>query len=81
MNIILGSQVKDRITGFKGVVTGYCAYLSGCNQALVAPKVTKDGSFKQGEWFDVQRLERVGTSVVVLENGATPGHDRPAPKR
>jgi hypothetical protein len=44
--IKLGSNVKDRITGFSGIVTGFVTYLSGCNQALVIPNVATDGTFK-----------------------------------
>lgn len=52
----LGCTVKDKITGFEGVVTGIVDYLSGCNQALVVPKVDKDGKLRDAHWFDVQRL-------------------------
>lgn len=80
--IKLGSKVKDKITGFSGVVTGRVCYLSGCNQALVAPKVGKDGSFKSAEWFDEQRLlVDKKAALVQLDNGKNPGADLAAPKR
>jgi hypothetical protein len=47
--IKLGSKAKDKITGFNGFVTGFVTYLSGCNQALVVPKVGKDGAIKDSE--------------------------------
>lgn len=80
--IELGVTVKDRITGFKGVVTGFVSYLTGCNQALVQPKAGKDGSFKEALWLDEQRLV-VDTKAarITLENGKTPGFDKPAPIR
>lgn len=77
----LGITVKDKVTGFSGTVTGFVQYLSGCNQVLVVPKVGKDGSFKEAQWFDVQRIERVGKTKVALDNGKTPGFDHAAPKR
>lgn len=77
----LGIKAKDRITGFTGVVTGYCQYISGCHQALLTPEVDDKGGHRDGHWFDVQRLEQSGEDVIVLENGATPGCDLPAPKR
>lgn len=77
---MLGLTVKDRITGFTGIVTGYVEYLTGCNQALVVPPM-KDGKLPASEWFDVQRLEDTGASRMVLDNGATPGCDKAAPKR
>lgn len=80
--IELGSTVKDRITGFAGVVTGKCQYLTGCSQALVAPRLSHEGSFQEPHWFDEQRLE-VDTSadIVALDNGPSPGFDKEPPKR
>lgn len=78
---MIGTTQRDRITGFEGLVTGYCTYISGCNQALLVPKVGEKGEFKESHWFDVQRLEQVGTDVLTLDNGATPGLDKAAPKR
>jgi hypothetical protein len=80
-NSILGTTQRDQITGFSGVVTAFAEYISGCNQALLVPKVNEKGEYKESQWFDVQRLERVGTDKVVLDNGRTPGFDRAAPKR
>lgn len=78
----LGRTMRDRITGFTGVVTGQCSYISGCNQSLLLPPVKEDGAYRDGQWFDDQRLEVVpGTVIVTLDNGATPGCDMPAPKR
>lgn len=78
----LGQEYRDKITGFKGVATGLCTYLSGCNQALLAPKCGEDGSAKDSQWYDVQRLEVVeGAKPITLDNSETPGCDRAAPKR
>lgn len=78
--IELGATYKDKITGFKGVATGECRYISGCNQVLLAPIVKKDGSYKCS-WFDVQRVEKVKGKKITLDNSKTPGHDIEAPKR
>ncbi len=78
---LLGLEVQDRLTGFTGLVTGICVYLTGCNQALVQPKV-KDGAFVEARWIDVQRLDRFGVAHrVTLQNRVTPGCDVPAPIR
>lgn len=77
---MLGLTVKDRITGFTGVVTGYVEYLTGCNQCLLVPPM-HEGKRMEAEWFDVQRLEDTGAERIVLDNGTTPGCDRAAPKR
>jgi hypothetical protein len=77
----LGSRVRDKITGFTGVVTGRVEYLTGCNQVLVAPKCKDDGALVSSEWLDEQRVDVLPDSRVVLDNRTTPGADRPAPKR
>lgn len=79
---LLGQKVKDRITGFGGVVTGYVYYISGCNQCLVVPQVGSDGKQIDGAWFDVQRLEiDADAKRIVLDNGKTPGFDAAPPRR
>ena len=79
--ISLGAEAKDLITGFSGIVTGRVQYITGCNQLLINPGVDKDGKLQESQWIDEQRMLQVGTTVIALENGATPGPDRPAPKR
>lgn len=77
---ILGSAVQDLVTGFKGIAMGRVEYLSGCNQVLVQPTVGDDGAFKESHWIDEQRLQVLEIPRVVLDNGANPGPDKPAPK-
>jgi hypothetical protein len=79
--ITLGKKFKDRVTGFEGVATGFCTYITGCSQVLLAPEISADGSLRDSPWFDQQRLEEQPGDAVVLDNGATPGFDREAPKR
>lgn len=82
MNIKLGMEIKDEITGFKGVVTGLVDYISGCNQALITPPIEKKtGKIQESQWLDVQRLKQIGKRVIKLDNAETPGCDAPAPKR
>ena len=82
MNGSIGRRVKDRITGFEGVVTGYCEYITGCNQFLVCPTAMKPGGdYVEPRWFDEQRLVHLGTEVVKLDNSSHPGPDKPAPIR
>ena len=76
-----GMTVRDKITGFQGVLTGLTTYISGCSQGLVAPALKKNGTPREGAWFDVQRLEQVGTKIIVLDNSTTPGFDKAAPIR
>jgi hypothetical protein len=79
--IALGATYRDCITGFEGVATGYVVYITGCNQALLVPRA-KDGALVEAQWFDEQRLANVPEAKIIkIDNGATPGFDRPAPKR
>ena len=78
---MLGRKVRDKITGFTGTATGYVSYITGCNQVLVAPQVKDDGSMLCSEWIDEQRIETLQSPRIVIDNGWSPGADRPAPKR
>lgn len=75
MNIVLGLKGRDIVTKFTGVVVGKVEYMTGCSQYLLVPEVDKDGKIHDGCWFDVQRVERVKSDKVEIDNGETPGCD------
>ncbi len=82
MNIQLGQNVKDKITGFAGITTGYVRYISGCNQYLVASRsVGKEGKLPESHWFDEQRLDATDKKVLRLNNTNGAGFDKAAPIR
>jgi hypothetical protein len=60
----LGMKVKDKVTGFSGIVTSISFDLYGCIQALVNPGL-KDGKFKECSWFDISRLKFTGSTPVM----------------
>lgn len=66
---LLGWSVKDKVTGFTGVVTHIGVDLFGCVQAIVHPKavIEKGGSQKleDSRWFDLTRLDKVGRAAVM----------------
>jgi hypothetical protein len=62
--IKLGYKVRDRVSGFEGIVTARLEYLNGCVQFCVMPKVGKDGKV-DGIYFDSQQLEVLGEGLVV----------------
>ena len=72
----LGSELKDKITGFQGVATGMSTYITGCDVYLIQPPVNKEGNHVEGRWLDVGRLELIKKKAVKLadvqgdENGA-----------
>ncbi len=53
----LGLKVKDRVTGFEGVVSSICFDLYGCVQVAITPPAGADGKLGDGHWFDIKRLE------------------------
>jgi hypothetical protein len=62
---LLGFKVRDRVTGFAGVVSSISFDLYGCVQAIVTPEVDKAGKVGESCWFDVKRLERQSKAPVM----------------
>ena len=56
MEVDLGSKVKDKVTGFKGVAVARCVYLNGCVQFEIEPLQLKDGVPQKSYWLDEQRV-------------------------
>lgn len=82
--IAQGSEVRDRITGFNGLVTGRCQYITGCNQYLVQPSTNEKGEFVEARWFDENRLVidswmRKTELADLIGASADDGPDVPAP--
>ena len=59
-----GDRVKDRVTGFKGVIVSRGDHISGCNTYGVQPEQLKDGAPQESKWFDEPRLELVKSGVI-----------------
>ena len=57
MHEIIGTKVRDRLTGFEGYATSRTEYLLGCAQVHVQPSAKSTGEFQDGRWFDEPRLE------------------------
>ncbi len=66
---VFGFQVRDRVTGFTGVVTSISFDLYGCVQAAVTPAAVtppdKAIELPDGRWFDTKRLEKIGEAPVM----------------
>ncbi len=62
-----GETVQDKVTGFTGIVTTRCDYISGCNRYYVQPKVGDDGKNIDGIYVDEPALERLDVLRVVLD--------------
>lgn len=61
--IILGNVGMDKITGFKGVITGHAKYLYGCDSYCLTPHVDNDGKMMDMQWFDEGRVVIIGEGV------------------
>ena len=72
---------RDRITGFEGKCTGFCSYISGCDQVLLVPGLDKDGKHQTGLWFDDDRLIDVEAEQRVQRTSSRGGPQEAAPAR
>lgn len=62
-NLKLGQEVKDRITGYNGIVISITNFLNGCKRLQVQPKWVPDKPFDPGEMFDEPDLELIGNGI------------------
>ena len=62
--INLGEEIKCKVSGFKGIVVAQTEYLNGCIRCGVQPKVKKDGTLPEVQWFDEPQLEVVGRKKI-----------------
>lgn len=64
MEIELGQECKDKISGFKGMAVGRSDYLYGCSHICLQPKVGKDGKLPDSKWFDEPQVDVVGKKKI-----------------
>ena len=65
--IELGKMGKDKITGFEGIITGYCQYIYGCGQYLLTPVIKEGNDKKESHWLDEGRIEEIGDGITAKE--------------
>lgn len=63
--IELGQEAKDKITGFKGILTSRHQYITGCDQYGLTPKADKKGELGDNLQFDEGRIEITGKGVKI----------------
>lgn len=56
---LLGSMLKDRVSGFVGMVTARCQYLGAGDRYQLTATSADKGTEVQCEWFDGGRLQEV----------------------
>lgn len=57
--LVLGSKVRDSLTGFSGIATARTEWLYGCARIAIEPTELKDGKPIEPQWFDEQRVELI----------------------
>lgn len=56
-SVQLGDLVKDKLTGFEGVVVGITQWLNACRHIGVKPIfLDKDGKPREAIWFDEPQI-------------------------
>lgn len=61
----LGDEVKDTVSGFRGIAVASHDYLQGCTRICIQPKVGKDGKLPDIRTFDEPALEVIKAKKVI----------------
>ena len=62
----LGDVVKDKVTGFSGVVVAQTKYLTGCSRyGIASQKLDKEGKPLDWQYFDEDLLVSTGKNIGV----------------
>jgi len=56
--------VRQKVTGFTGIVTSHSKHLSGCDRLWIEPPVDDNGKLRDGQWADIDMVEIVSASVI-----------------
>jgi len=62
---LLGLEVEDKVTGFKGVVESLSFDLYGCIQVVIKPRTGSDGNDIDGRWHDISRLSILSKDPIM----------------
>jgi len=61
--IRLGMEVKDKISGLKGIATSITEFIYGCRRIGVSPQELKDGKPMEDSIIDEPQLDVVGDGI------------------
>jgi len=59
----LGLIAKDKITGFKGMITARIEYLTGCNRYCLQPTELDGYKIPESNYFDEGQIEIVSDGI------------------
>lgn len=81
-----GDKVKDRMTGFQGLVIARVDFITGCNRYTVQPEKLDAGKVADSVTFDEPLLELVTANKFAVatpkaEKGEKPGGGANPPRR
>jgi len=62
----LGDEVKDTISGFKGIAISRHSYLQGCDRISIQPTIDKDGKLPEQQSFDEPQLEVIKKAKPII---------------
>ena len=62
-DIKLGMEVKDKISGLKGIATSITEFIYGCRRIGVSPQELKDGKPMEESVIDEPQLEIVSDGI------------------
>lgn len=82
ITVNLGDEVKDTISGFRGIATGRLIFLTGCIRILVEAKNQKVGEKPTEWWVDEQRckiIKRASYNLPTEEIRKAPAGPRSTP--
>lgn len=60
-----GDTVREKITGFSGIITGIAFYLTGSDTYLITGQ-SSDGKEPIGLWYDEGRIELISSGTVTV---------------
>lgn len=78
---LLGTKAKDKITGFKGIVTSIILHINGCLHVEIQPegKNAKTGAANKPHDFDIRTLEGPGFKVLSQKEIDASRKEKPSP--
>ena len=70
---IIGKVVRDKVTGYQGIVTGRTTWLNGCARVIVQSQKLHEGKPVDSQWFDQPQVEIVDVKGLKRQSVKTGG--------
>ena len=79
IDIHLGDEAKDSVTGYRGIVTCKSVYLNGCVRVGLQSQELREGKPIDSYYFDIEQVVLIERSKVLMSDRS--GGPEQAPKR